>query len=68
LHYVTLWMKGEYESGKATVAAPYEASQVRWYAWDALPRPLFLPLQRLLQGNSYPPQIDICRNCGGKSK
>ena len=59
LHYITLWMAGEYKSGEATVAAPYEASQVRWYTWDALPGPLFLPLSKLIQGESYPPDIDI---------
>jgi 8-oxo-dGTP diphosphatase len=59
LHYITLWMAGEHKSGKATVAAPYEASEVGWYAWDALPAPLFLPLQNLIRGESYPPEIDI---------
>jgi 8-oxo-dGTP diphosphatase len=59
LHYITLWMAGEYESGEAVVAAPYEASQVGWYAWDALPDPLFLPLKQLLQGKSYPPDIGV---------
>ena len=59
MHYITLWMAGEYKSGVATVAAPYEASQVGWFTWDALPEPLFLPLTQLLQGKSYPPDIDI---------
>jgi 8-oxo-dGTP diphosphatase len=59
LHYITLWMAGEYRSGAARVAAPYEASQVGWFAWDALPEPLFLPLRQLLQGQSYPPNIRL---------
>ena len=59
LHYVTLWMAGEYASGEATVAAPYEASEVAWAAWDALPRPLFLPLANLLRGASYPADINL---------
>ena len=58
-HYITLWMAGEHKSGQATVAAPYEASEVGWYAWDALPEPLFLPLRNLIRGESYPPEIDI---------
>jgi 8-oxo-dGTP diphosphatase len=58
LHYITLWMAGEYASGEATVAAPYEASEVAWVAWDALPLPLFLPLANLLRGASYPAHID----------
>ena len=60
-HYITLWMAGEHKSGKATVAAPYEASEVGWYAWDALPEPLFLPLRNLIRGESYPSEIDIYR-------
>jgi 8-oxo-dGTP diphosphatase len=59
LHYITLWMTGEYTSGEAVVAAPYEASQVGWFAWDALPEPLFLPLRQLIQGKSYPSDIEI---------
>ena len=57
LHYITLWMTGEYQSGEAKVAAPYEASEVGWFAWDAFPKPLFLPLCNLIQGNSYPPGL-----------
>jgi 8-oxo-dGTP diphosphatase len=58
-HYITLWMAGEHRSGEATVAAPYEASEVGWYAWDALPEPLFLPLRNLIRGKTYPPDIRI---------
>ena len=59
LHYITLWMAGAYASGQATVAAPYEASEVGWFALDALPQPLFLPLRHLIQGRSYPTDIEI---------
>ena len=59
LHYITLWMAGEYASGEAVVAAPYEASEVAWYTWDALPVPLFLPLRNLLRGKSYPLEIEV---------
>ena len=27
-----------------------------WFAWDALPQPLFLPLENLVNQNSYPPK------------
>ena len=55
-HYITLWMQGEYQSGTPTIMAPYEMSAVDWFKLDALPRPLFLPLQNLVNGNSYPQQ------------
>jgi 8-oxo-dGTP diphosphatase len=59
LHYITLWMAAEHVAGEATVAAPYEASEVGWYPWDALPEPLFLPLWNLVRGESYPPDVDL---------
>jgi 8-oxo-dGTP diphosphatase len=54
-HYITIWMRGEYLSGEAHVAAEYESSEVGWFRWDALPGPLFLSLQHLLGEESYPP-------------
>ncbi len=53
-HYITLWMQGQYRSGEPTIQAPYEMSAVDWFAIDALPQPLFLSLQNLLNGNSHP--------------
>lgn len=53
-HYITLWMEGRYTAGEPVLAAPYEASEIGWFPWDALPQPLFLPLQHLLDGNCYP--------------
>lgn len=52
-HYVTLWFEGRYAAGEAIVNAPYEASEVKWWAWDALPAPLFLSFQNLLDGQGY---------------
>jgi len=53
-HYITIWMEGRYLGGEPTVAAPEEASEIGWFPWDALPQPLFLPLQHLLDGHYYP--------------
>ncbi len=52
-HYVTLWFQAEHLSGEPAVAAPYEMSEVGWFDWDALPAPLFKPLQNLLAGRCY---------------
>lgn len=54
LHYITIWMQAEVESGDAHLAAPEEASEIGWFALDALPGPLFLPLANLLAGRGYP--------------
>jgi 8-oxo-dGTP diphosphatase len=53
-HYISIWMEGEYQSGEAVLAAPYESSEIGWFDWDKLPQPLFLPFQNLLNGNRYP--------------
>lgn len=54
LHYITIWMRGEVESGEARVNAPYEMTEVGWFPPDALPEPLFVPLENLLAGRCYP--------------
>jgi 8-oxo-dGTP diphosphatase len=55
-HYISIWMEGKSTSGEPTIAAEEEVAEIGWYAWDALPSPLFLPLENLLKENSYPPK------------
>jgi 8-oxo-dGTP diphosphatase len=55
-HYITIWVDAHYVSGTPHVDAPEEESEVGWFTWDALPQPLFLPLQHLLEGQTYPSQ------------
>ena len=57
-HYITIWMEADYLSGEAAVHATYEMSTLRWFRWDDLPSPLFLPLQNLLAGRCYPSPPD----------
>jgi len=54
-HYITLWMQGSNPDGEARIAAENEVAEVGWFAWDALPLPLFLPFENLVKQNSYPP-------------
>src|SRR6266566_5605443 len=56
VQYITVWFDANYLAGEATVKSPKEESEVGWFTWDALPQPLFLPLQNLLNGNTYPSQ------------
>jgi 8-oxo-dGTP diphosphatase len=49
LHYVTLWFEGDVPTGE--VAVSDEATEAAWFPEDALPEPLFLPLQNLLAGS-----------------
>lgn len=54
-HYITIWMEGRYVSGEPTINSQREMSEVGWFSWNALPQPLFLPLENLLAGRSFPP-------------
>jgi len=55
-HYISIWMEGKSILGEPTIAAEDEVAEIGWYAWDALPSPLFLPLENFLKENSYPPK------------
>jgi hypothetical protein len=46
-------MEAPYTSGEPHINAPREMSEVEWFAWDALPAPLFLPLANLVAGKLY---------------
>jgi 8-oxo-dGTP diphosphatase len=54
-HYITIWLEGK-PVGEPTIAAEQEVEEIGWFAWDALPQPLFLPLENLVKKNSYPPK------------
>lgn len=54
-HYITVWLGGK-PVGEPTIAAEQEVEEIGWFAWDALPEPLFLPLENLVKKNSYPPK------------
>jgi 8-oxo-dGTP diphosphatase len=53
-HYITIWFEAVKTRGDASLAAPEEMTEIAWFGWDALPQPLFLPLQNLLEGKCYP--------------
>ena len=53
VHYVTVWMEGDYRSGEASVAADHELTEVGWFPWHDLPEPLFLPLRNLREGRYH---------------
>lgn len=53
-HYVTIFMKADLLSGTPHVLEPHKCEQWEWFLWSELPRPLFLPIQNLLeQGYSF---------------
>ena len=52
-HYVTLFVVGE-ASGEPTVMEPEKCAEWRWFSWDNLPEPLFLPIHNLLKQGYCP--------------
>jgi 8-oxo-dGTP diphosphatase len=55
-HYISIWMEAKYVSGEPKLDAPNEETEIGWFTWDSLPEPLYLPLQNLLHGKTYPSQ------------
>ncbi|HLC72405.1 MAG TPA: hypothetical protein VJH37_02370 [Candidatus Nanoarchaeia archaeon] len=51
-HYVTVFMACDYAGGEATLKEPDRSTDIGWFSWENLPKPLFLPIVNLLkQGN-----------------
>jgi 8-oxo-dGTP diphosphatase len=53
-HYITLWMETDQFTSEPRINAPDEVANLDWFDWNALPQPLFLPIQNLLTGKCYP--------------
>lgn len=52
-HNVTVWLAAAAPSGEARVASD-ELDAVGWFAWDALPNPLYLSTANFFDGRTYP--------------
>lgn len=48
-HYITLFIIAEYKSGRVKIKEPEKCEAWGWFAWDNLPKPLFLPIKNLLK-------------------
>lgn len=48
-HYITIYVKGEYESGEPSITEPGKFVDVGWQDLDNLPKPYFEPLANLLK-------------------
>lgn len=54
-HYVSIFMTAQIPNDQPiTNMEPQKAEQWNWFDTSALPSPLFLPLQNLSSGRSYP--------------
>jgi len=48
-HYITIFMKSEYDSGGVKIKEPDKFQEIGWFEWNNLPKPLFLPIQNLFK-------------------
>jgi 8-oxo-dGTP diphosphatase len=46
-HYVTLFVIGDYVEGEVRVCEPEVFEEWKWFSWDKLPSPLFVPIENL---------------------
>ncbi|HLD81094.1 MAG TPA: NUDIX hydrolase [archaeon] len=46
-HYVTLFVVADYDSGGVTAREPGKCGEWKWFKWDELPEPVFLPIKNL---------------------
>ena len=53
-HYITVWVEAKHLSGEPTINSTRELSHIGWFAWDALPQPIFLPFKQFITDQCYP--------------
>lgn len=53
-HYVTIFMEAKWQAGKPQILEPDRLAQWKWFAWDELPEPLFLPIINLIDSGYSP--------------
>lgn len=52
-HYITLWLEAGSFSGEAVIVSEQEVEEIGWFSWEALPQPLFLPLDNYVNRKNY---------------
>lgn len=46
-HWVTIWTIADYANGEFKVMEPHKCTDMQWFTFDTLPRPLFGPWDNL---------------------
>ncbi len=62
-HYITIFMLCDWKAGEAQIKEPDKCTEISWYTWENLPRPLFLPIQNLLKQGYHP---TVQKSTGGE--
>jgi 8-oxo-dGTP diphosphatase len=53
-HYVTIFMMADYDSGNLKIMEPEKCLEWKWFSWQNLPEPLFLPIENLIRQGFNP--------------
>ena len=53
-HYVTCYVRAEYDSGDLKIMEPHKCDAWEWFEWEHLPESLFIPLQNFVKEGLNP--------------
>ncbi|MBI2610462.1 NUDIX domain-containing protein [Candidatus Kaiserbacteria bacterium] len=53
-HYATIFLAADWKAGEASLTEPDKFSSWEWFAWDALPEPLFLSTRSFVEAGYNP--------------
>ncbi|MDD4938164.1 MAG: NUDIX hydrolase [Candidatus Shapirobacteria bacterium] len=53
-HYITIFIVANYFSGEVRIMEPNKCREWKWFDWDNLPQPLFLPIKNLIKQKINP--------------
>ena len=53
-HYITIFILADHDSGEVILKEPDKCSGWKWFGWDNLPEPLFLPVRNLIRQGFRP--------------
>ena len=58
-HYITCYVKTDYDSGKVQIMEPNKCEKWDWFEWNKFPENLFIPLQNLLKEEVDPTKYEF---------
>ncbi len=53
-HYITMLVTTDWESGEPELREPEKCQEWKWFSWDELPEPLFLPMKNYIDQGYNP--------------
>jgi 8-oxo-dGTP diphosphatase len=48
-HFITIFIRADYDSGELKLMEPEKCSEWKWFIWENLPQPIFLPIKNLIK-------------------